>query len=401
MSRVCHPSYQRLAELAEARHAQGRNHLGLSAGDIARARLYSHAYRGHVIGAFSATRRALADLSSGCPAGSHRVRALELLADLADLAMDPIPPDHRALLGSFYRYEQGIRRVLEAMARDQETQPDDRTARIVDRFRAVMDQVSGSNGIVLTRDTLAPEQASFVVPSLGITIVPLVYGDYHSWNLAYLPGRSSDVPCHRHHEAVEIHLGYSPLHGETILGDCRAEVREGYAMPIPPGTVHGYVNRGEQEHHVPFVYGSLKAGGWGVFLDVEAQPRTAAQLRLVPRDDPALNGTAWLERDLDQAEAETRAHRRVIIPAAATQRDGCGGLELAVTRITADDFHWPIDGYRIVSVVRGEGELHLAGAEQAVGPHDHFGIPAGLAARLRQRGNRPLVVLDALLSRDR
>lgn len=143
--------------------------------------------------------------------------------------------------------------------------PDERRTRIASRFREVMEGISGSNGIVLTRDTEALEQASFVVPNLGITIVPLVYGDDHSWNLAYLPGQRSDVPCHRHQEGVEIHLGYSPIHGETILGDYRAEVTEAYAMPIPPMTVHGYVNRGGREHHVPFIYGSLKAGGWGSF----------------------------------------------------------------------------------------------------------------------------------------
>lgn len=397
MNRACHPSYLRLVELAECCHRAGRTNLGISADDIALARLYSHAYRAHVIGAFHATWQSLAELPATEAASPHRPRACELLGDLADLAMDPILPDARALLGTFSRYEQGIRRVLEALRREQAIDPDEHRARIGGRFREIMEQISGSNGIVLTRDTEAPEQASFVVPNLGITIVPLVYGDYHSWNLAYLPGRRSHVPCHRHQEGVEIHLGYSPIHGETILGDCRAEVTEGYAMPIPPLTVHGYVNHGDQEHHVPFIYGSLKAGGWGVFLDVEPQPCAAQHLRLVPREDTAMNDTAHLERALSEAEEWSVAQRRVILAPQATYRSGCGGLELAVLRVTGDGWNWPADSYRIVSVVRGEGLLQMAGAEKPVGPHDHFGIPAGISATIWPRGNCPLVVLDSLI----
>lgn len=31
-----------------------------------------------------------------------------------------------------------------------------------------------------------PAQATFVVPNLDIAIVPLIYDDYYSWNLALL-----------------------------------------------------------------------------------------------------------------------------------------------------------------------------------------------------------------------
>ena len=63
-----------------------------------------------------------------------------------------------------------------------------------------------------------------------------------------------------------------PMHGYTVLGDAKAELTEGYAMPIPPDTRHGYSNIGTLPHHVPFIFGSLTTGGWGVFLDVEPQP---------------------------------------------------------------------------------------------------------------------------------
>jgi hypothetical protein len=39
----------------------------------------------------------------------------------------------------------------------------------------------------------------------------------------------------------------------------------------------------------------------------------------------------------------------------------------------------------------------MAGLEHTVQAHDHFGIPAGMDATLRQSGSSPLVVLDALL----
>jgi hypothetical protein len=396
MDRVFNPSYQRLVELAETAHRRGRCNLGLSVDDIALARLYSHAYRAHVIGAFHATRQALETLLANGAISPHRLRACEILADLAGMAMDPIPADSRALLSTFFRYEQGIGRILESLRREEEIAPDECRRRIASRFQQVMQQINSSNGLVLTRDTEAPEQASFVVPDLGITIVPLVYGDFHSWNLAYLPGQRSDVPCHRHEEGVEIHLGYSPIHGETILGDGRAKVTEGYAMPIPPRTVHGYVNHGE-EHHVPFIYGSLKAGGWGVFLDVEAQPRRAESLRQVSREDASMNGTAYLERAINEAVETSVAGRKVIIAAEATRGKGTGGLELAVSRVTGDGGNWPIDSYRIVSVVRGEGVVQMAGTEQKIVPHDHFGIPAGIEASVRQQGNQPLVVLDTVI----
>lgn len=118
------------------------------------------------------------------------------------------------------------------MDRDYSESHDTEIVTIGRQFSEIMMQVMTSNGIHLTQDTSAPEQASFVVPNLGITIVPLVYGDHHSWNLAYLSGETRNVPTHRHRAGVEIHLGYGPLQGETILGDYCAEVTEGYGPPV-------------------------------------------------------------------------------------------------------------------------------------------------------------------------
>ena len=131
-----------------------------------------------------------------------------MLTDLANQGMDPVGDDFRALVSTFNRYDCNVRRVIEALEKSQHESGDESIRRISGRFREIMEEISAGNGIHLTQDTHVPEQASFVVPNLGITIVPLVYGDHHSWNLAWLGGPRSDVPFHRHHEGVEIHLGY-------------------------------------------------------------------------------------------------------------------------------------------------------------------------------------------------
>ena len=46
----------------------------------------------------------------------------------------------------------------------------------------------------------------------------------------------------------------------------------------------------------------------------------------------------------------------------------------------------------------GHAVVRLAGAEAAVGPRDHFGIPAGLPATISREGNETLVFLDATLT---
>lgn len=391
MKLTCHPNYERLTDIARRAHQAGRCPHGIGTDDINLARLYCHAFRGHVIGAFHATRQALIGSGFSTPSLMHLARAKQLLKDLADLAMDPILPDMRALLATFHRYDGWVRQALHALENAQ------LHARVGERFRAIMEEITSCNGIYLRQDTHVPEQGSFVVPNLGITIVPLVYGDQHSWNLAWLPGERSDVPLHLHREGVEIHLGHSPMHGDTILGDCKADVAEGYAMPIPPRTTHGYVNQSGKVHHVPFVYGSLKAGGWGVFLDVDAQAVAVDALRRVSRDAAEMNGTIYLDREIAAAESQTTSGRRVLIPAERTNRNGCGGLELAIVRATSDTFAYPLDSFRCVSVIRGEGMATVAGQEQSVKAHDHFGIPANIAAQLRQKGKAPLVLLDAVL----
>lgn len=393
-----HPNYERLADLACSSHTRGRAPSGIDPRDVTLARLYSHAFRGQVIGAFHATRVALEKITTADPLGEvHLARANELLTDLANRAMDLVGNDARALISTFHHYCTHVARTLTALdaACERVQSPD------LDRIRGLfighMEAISTGNGIHLTQDTGAPEQASFVVPSLGITIVPLVYGDHHSWNLAWLDGERSDVPYHRHHEGVEIHLGYNPMHGYTVLGDAKAELTEGYAMPIPPKTRHGYTNIGNQRHNVPFIFGSLTCGGWGVFLDVEPQPIELAQLETIPVLSRRLNGTILLEKEIDKAVAKFASVRYPLIPAEVTDRDGVGGLELSIARVASRGLELNPDRFCAVSVVRGSGIVTMAGEERTISAHDHFGIPAGVTATLRETGNEPLVILDTIL----
>ena len=166
--------------------------------------------------------------------------------------MDPVPDNFRALISTLYRYEILVRRVVEALCEEAAASNNNKVKQLAERFIKIMNAIRNCNGIELTRDNEVPEQASFIVPTLGITITPLVYGDYHSWNLAWLEDvERCDVPTHLHHEGVEIHLGYNPMRGKTILGNSYALLEEGYAMPIPPETRHGYVNDSPHMHNVP------------------------------------------------------------------------------------------------------------------------------------------------------
>ena len=80
-----------------------------------------------------------------------------------------------------------------------------------------------------------------------------------------------------------------------------------------------------------------------------------------------------------------------------TARGDTGGLELSLARVNESGLELPVENFRIVSVVRGEGVVRIGPAERAVAHHDHFGIPAGMKASIRQQGPDPLVMLDTLI----
>ena len=393
-----HPQYEQLIEKARSSHEQSRSSRDISRDDIAAARLYCYAFRMHTIGAFHATRLAVkASQPSDVLAQVHLKRAAETLEDLLNQGMEGVPDDFRVVISAFHRYDRGVRRVRDALDNAYRASRDEQIDHIGKRFDQIMDKISGSNGLVLTRDTEAPEQASFIVPNLGIMIVPLVYGDHHSWNLAFLSEQHLDVPMHQHARGVEIHLGYAPLGGHMVLGECKSPVDEGYALPIPPMTRHGWANLTGRAHHVPFIFGSLEQAGWGVFLDVEPQPKPVDELMTVKRTDWQMSATVFLERQIEIMTKLKSSRRQQLIPYSATNRDGSGGLELSIARVTTAGLALPRDTFRIVTVVSGEGLASVGPAERHVEKHDHFGIPAGMRAQLQQEGNEPMVVLDAMI----
>jgi len=393
-----HPAYGSLIEKANACHKKHRDPQAVTPEEIDLARLYCYAFRLHTIGTFHATGQALLARPASAPlSAAYRARATEALTDLANQGMDPVPMDFRAVISTLHRYHHGALRVIDSLQRAHQESHDPECMRIGQLFIRFIEAITTSCGIHLARDTEAPEQGSFVVPNLGIIIVPLVYGDHHSWNLAYLGGEARDVPLHRHLHGVEIHLGYNPTHGLTVLANARAPVDEGYAMPIPPQTDHGWVNTSEQIHHVPFIFGSLLHGGWGVFLDVEAQTRSVDDLSPVEREDPPFEHMVYLERRIVEAEAAESTMRTTLIPHTATGRPDSGGLELNLTRVGPAGFTFAPDDYSIVGVTRGRGIVSIGPAEREVGEHDHFGIPRGMHATIKPSGPEPLVVLDTLI----
>jgi hypothetical protein len=257
--------------------------------------------------------------------------------------------------------------------------------------------VTSCNGTYVARDIVRPEQGAFLVPNLGISIVPVIYGDHHSWNAAFLAADQAGVSVHRHKKGAEIHLGFSHVKGHTILGSGFAEVTEGYAMPIPPMTEHGFLNTSGHDHVLPFVFGSLPMTGWGIFFDVEPRPDDGLQRQKYALQSPAMNHSVFLDQAIQRMVAGTDNMREVLIPAERAGSPAIGGLELTVNRVGRGQIDLVSDHYRIVSVQSGKGRVCIGDVESEVSDHDHFGIPADLKCSLTALGENPLVFLDAMM----
>lgn len=130
------------------------------------------------------------------------------------------------------------------------------------------------------------------------------------------------------------------------------------------------------------------------------RPTQLQDLDNLPVTAPELNGTIFLEREIGKVGKERTTHRRAIIAAALTARNGAHGIELSVARVAKDPLVLESPGFRAVSIVSGRGRLQLAGEEIEIGPHDHFGIPSGLSAIITcsspSQGD-PLVLLESVL----
>jgi mannose-6-phosphate isomerase-like protein (cupin superfamily) len=388
--------YSELVEKARWSRAHGRNLSHISQADIDAARLFSYAYRAQTIGAFHATHVAIESHEIEAVAGAETFleQARWLLEQLVSKAIDPILPNSLALISTFQAYEQWTSLVDELLAKACMHGAHSRLESIRHLFLENIQKVTSCDGIYVARDLELPRQGAFIVPDLDITIAPVIYGDYHSWNAAFLAKDQPGVAVHRHHEGAEIHLGYTSLAGRTILGSSFSVVNEGYAMPIPPMTEHGFINTSGHDHVLPFVFGSLKMGGWGIFFDVEPRPGHEDERKEQPLQSDSMNQSVYLERVLQQVRKGREFHREVLVPAQRAGAAEIGGLELAITRAGRDSIELRSHNYRIVSVQSGSGRIQMGGVEKEVGAHDHFGIPSEMDCLFTPQGEEPLVFLD-------
>ncbi len=385
--------YSQLLEKARWSHAHGRNVFEITQSDIDAARLFGYAYRSQAIGTFHATGAALED--PALEADANMAQARLLLGELEAKAGDPIPRDFRALVSTFYFYDQSVVQVVHRLK--EAAKKDPAADKILESFIRNIERVTNCNGIYSARDLSLPEQGAFLVPNLGISILPLIYGDYHSWNAAFLSAKQFGVSVHRHLKGAEIHLGFAPTHGQTILGPYIADVSEGYAMPIPPMTDHGFRNTSGHDHILPFVFGSIMMTGWGVFFDVEARANDEAQRQLQPLDSEPMNKSVFLDQAIQQIPVSRAPARKVLIPAERAGSREIGGLELAVNAVPTGEVSLASDHYRIVSIRSGKGRVSINGWTAEVGPHDHFGVPAGLNCGLTTASPDPVVYLDVMM----
>src|SRR5262249_23113610 len=143
----------------------------------------------------------------------------------------------------------------------------------------------------------------------------------------------------------------------------------------------------------------VKQGGWGVFLEVEPQPRPVDEFTLVERESAPFRQMVYLERQIARAEAMASSWHTTLVPHTVTNREGSGGLELGLTRINPAGYAFPGGGFRIVSVVRGRGTVSIDGIERTAAAHDHVGVPAGMTATMPPTESAPVVVLDAVIKR--
>ncbi len=400
MSLQVSDSYAHLIGKARWSHAHGRSVFHILQSDIDSARLFSYGYRSQAIGAFHATRIAI-EAETKAATGPYVKTCLDqariLLDQLESKAGETVPRDFRALISTLYYYDRWVNQVAQVLKKVSARGTIRELEKIRQRFLRNIQPVTSGNGIYVARHLALPEQGAFIVPNLGISIVPIIYGDHHSWNAAFLEADQFGVSVHRHKKGAEIHLGFSPVKGHTILGSGFAGVSEGYAMPIPPMTDHGFLNTSGHDHVVPFIFGSLLMTGWGIFFDVEPRPDDGLQREEHSLQSPAMNQSVFLERAIRQMASGTTTTREILIPAERAGSNEIGGLELAVTRVPAGEIDLASDHYRIVSVQSGRGRVRIGNAETEVCEHDHFGVPAALNCNFTQLGRDPLVFLDAMM----
>jgi hypothetical protein len=391
--------YAEIADKASWSHAHGRSVSHITPADIEKARLFCYGYRSQTIGTFHATRVALEanDPNVGPYVDNCLYQARTLLDQLNSKAVDPVFDDHRAVISTFYCYDKWTNLLVEVLSKACARGLHPRLEQTRDLFLRNIQRVTVGSGVYVSSDREVPEQGSFIVPNLDITIVPIIYGDHHSWNAAFLAADRPGVTVHRHCEGAEIHLGFSPVNGHTILGDSFAEVNEGYAMPIPPMTDHGFFNTSGHDHVLPFIFGSKKLSGWGIFFDVEPRPGDLRDRREEKLESEAMNHSVFLDREIARAKRRKEVTARsVLVPACRAGSESIDGLELGLCS-ARQELNLLTPKYRIVAIQSGHARIQIGDAVAEVSSHDHFGIPAGMNCRLTPIGAEPIIFLDTML----
>ncbi len=385
--------YDELIEKTATSISKGRDPRLFNARDVALARMFCYAWRSQTIGLFHTIRSRLESLRSTAPSDHTLAETRHTVVLLQQFATWPIPRDFRAALGPLWSYHVLGHRLEQLLAENMSRHPD--LSPLCRSLRQLLDDIRTCGGIWVGRcDRVVPERI-FQVPGIAVEIQPVVYMEHHSWNVARLGPESVGRTVHKHSRGVEIHLGFSPLHGLTILGDCAAEVEEGYAMPIPVGTPHGFDTLREEIHLLPFIFGSNCYAGWGIFFDVEPVPPPSASLKRVRLNAPEMNGSLYLERELRRLLDHGRPGRFVLCPPERTRSEGIGALELAAV-LTENRWHETPDRDVILALWQGRARLETAGSSRALEPGDHVGIPAEVAYELIAQDG-PVLCLDARL----
>src|ERR1700678_2616585 len=112
--------YAQTIDKAHWSHAHGRTFEHILPEDIETARLFSYGFRAQTIGVFHATRVLLRIELKRNPA-SQAAECLEkaclCLEQLETRAVDPIMPDHRALISTLYSYDRWTNQVDELLSK--------------------------------------------------------------------------------------------------------------------------------------------------------------------------------------------------------------------------------------------------------------------------------------------
>src|ERR1700733_7810971 len=113
-----HANYQAVVTAAEQSFRNSRSVEAITPEIILLARLYCYGFRGQVIGAFHATAQALEKRQAEGKTSLDLENAHAGLRALANITLELVPTDYRAVLTTFHRYDLLVAWELESLQRD-------------------------------------------------------------------------------------------------------------------------------------------------------------------------------------------------------------------------------------------------------------------------------------------